>query len=124
MLAQVLPASAVGGKYRLYLPAEFVASARLQPGTVQVIAGTLTVLTATQALTFTPHACCTLTVNLTSLLSRSTNRGVSTIRGTLPLGRELESFQKRAVQGNMQPRNPCPEQQVHCARRQPGEAPA
>ena len=33
---QVLPASAVAGKYRLYLPAEFVASARLQPGTVQV----------------------------------------------------------------------------------------
>jgi len=34
---QVLPASAVGGKYRLYLPAEFVASARLQPGTIQVL---------------------------------------------------------------------------------------
>ncbi len=33
---QVLPASAVAGKYRLYLPAEFVASARLTPGTVQV----------------------------------------------------------------------------------------
>ena len=38
---QTLPASAVAGKYRLYLPAEFVASARLQPGTVQVLAATI-----------------------------------------------------------------------------------